>query len=109
VLGKSDDSKLELLGLDRKTLSGQTILVSLNKSLPMGKDDDPDDYREWYAHIPFILRNVSVTTSGPINFKWYTNSPWDSGSKSSDEPGYEYEKFIHNEEYGARGTIPGGV
>jgi hypothetical protein len=93
-IGKSDDSIIELYGLDQVDLAGQEIPVSLSEDVC--DEHEGKDCRHWFANFDIIVRNSSNAQSGKIYFKIYTIDPLVLGDnrKSSDETRYDHEFYI---------------
>jgi hypothetical protein len=73
-IGKSDDSKIELYGLDKIDLVGQEISANLSEELCKNTDKDCGG-RSWLAYFDIIVRNASNAQSGKMYFKVYTTKP----------------------------------
>ena len=84
-LGKIESSAdLELLGLNKTSLSGQDVSARLY----VDKDG------QHYLAISHLLRNKGEGGTGPMFVKIYTNDPIRLDNVSTDEPKFKYEAFI---------------
>jgi hypothetical protein len=105
-IGKSDDSRIELYGLDQIDLAGQKIPVSLSEDVC--DDQEDKNCRRLFANFDIIVRNSGGAQSGKIYFKIYTIVPLVLGDnrKSSDETKYDHEFYLLPDEI-RPDTLPG--
>jgi hypothetical protein len=97
---KIDDTKLELFNVDGSALSGQAIIVKLEK--------DPYQQDRIFGNFSFMLRNSGETSSGDMFIKVYSSTGFELNTPSSDEKQYNYE-FVFVPESLHPVSVPGGM
>ena len=96
TIGTPEDSRIELYTIDALPLMDQKIVLT-----PLV------DNGTVVLRIGFIIKNMGNAQSGPLYFKVYFQDPFDTGSKSADEPKFKFEYHINPEDIRPN-IIPGG-
>src|SRR5277367_6008176 len=90
-VSKTDDSKLDLYGVNGVELAGQEVAATVVVAPPNDKSSDQPNP---YIDFSFVIRNTGDNTSGPMYFKMYTREDLQLTEKSSDETAYKYEAYL---------------
>jgi hypothetical protein len=94
-LGRTDDSKVELYGINGIDLSGQELPVSVERNAESQNATPGYLNYKFSLHFAIIIKNVGVSQSGPLYLKIYSgNQMLNTGIPSSDEARYQYESYV---------------
>lgn len=92
---RTDDTKLELQGLDGNDLSGQEIEAKIERFLISNQPNvRPDPSGVPHLTFSFVIKNSGDVGSGPLYVKIYSKDV-KLAQKSSDEKTYTYEDYIY--------------
>jgi len=101
-VSKTDDSKLDLYGVNGVELAGQEVAATVVVAPPNDKSSDQPNP---YIDFSFVIRNTGDNTSGPMYIKMYTREDLQLTEKSSDETAYKYEAYLTPQDQ-TPGSIP---